>query len=371
MDDNHTASRHVPLLDDGGDYSSSSATSNRGTSSTPMMQRLRPGSNPRLYILITLILLAVCLIGLVAVIIRRDEEPDAWTGAPLSSTRADACQDVHATRRSITAAPRASDGVTASVLLRNGTIHDGRGSVFMADLYLSGGLIVDIGPGLSHVANTTLDLRGAHVTPGLIDLHSHIGVYSWPGDLWATQDGNEMTNPIFPQVRALDAFNPQDPAIAWMLRGGVTTSNILPGSGNAMGGEATIIKHKSSNYINDLLMPGAPRAIKQACGENPKRVYGFMGQTPMSRMGSAWLMRQAYEQAADLLRRQRDWCAMEEPQGPFPASLALDPLVGLLQGEVRLHQHCYKSPALVLLLLLLLSGQVPLLNGCMRCAVAV
>ena len=146
---------------------------------------------------------------------------------------------------------------------------------------------------------------------------------------------------VFPQVRAIDALNPQDRAILWTRLGGVTTSLILPGSGNAMGGEATIIKHLNSTYVRDLLLPEAPRGLKMACGENPKRVYGMKGQTPMSRMGVAWVMREIFEKARALHLQQQDWCGSTAPAGDYPNQLGLDSLVALLKGEARLHQHCY------------------------------
>ena len=141
----------------------------------------------------------------------------------------------------------------------------------------------------------------------------------------------------------MDAINPTDRAILWTRLGGVTTSLILPGSGNAMGGEATVIKHKNSTYLRDLLLPNAPRALKFACGENPKRVYGMQGQTPMSRMGVAWVFREAFERARTLHLAQRDWCTNLYPTTEYPTSLALEALVALLRGEARLHHHCYRA----------------------------
>ena len=171
--------------------------------------------------------------------------------------------------------------MTPQLLIQNCTLHDGRGNVYdNYDILMEGGVIKQIGANLPAVTGNTYNVEGRHCTPGLIDMHSHLGVYSWPGDLWATQDGNEMTNPIFPQARAIDAFNPTDRALNWTRTGGITTSQILPGSGNAMGGEGLVVKHKVSPYISDLIVEDAPRLLKMACGENPKRVYGSRNITP-------------------------------------------------------------------------------------------
>jgi hypothetical protein len=141
----------------------------------------------------------------------------------------------------------------------------------------------------------------------------------------------------------LDALNPEDAAIPWIRSGGITSSQILPGSGNCMGGEGLLLKLKSTSTAYDMLIPNAPRLLKMATGENPKKVYGKdKGVTPESRMGSAWVMRQAFDQTRELMRQQRTWCATEEPEEPsFPTSLMLNPLVGLLTGAARLHAHSY------------------------------
>ena len=109
-----------------------------------------------------------------------------------------------------------------------------------------------------------------------------------------------------------------------------------------MGGEGVLMKLKNSTYVDDLLIAGAPHLLKMACGENPKRSYGrSKGVTPMTRMGAAWIMRNALEQATALLNQQRAWCALEQPATPFPDSRATQALTALLRGTARLHTHCY------------------------------
>lgn len=149
-----------------------------------------------------------------------------------------------------------------------------------------------------------------------------------------------MTNPTFPAVRAIDAFDPEDPAIPLIRASGVTSSQILPGSGNVMGGQALAVKYRGTT-VRDMAIIGAPVALKFACGENPKGVYGPRGLTPMSRMGIGYEMRNALAKARDLLARKRSYCSAPH-SGPMPTDLALENLVSLLQKQAVLNIHCYK-----------------------------
>lgn len=149
-----------------------------------------------------------------------------------------------------------------------------------------------------------------------------------------------MTNPAFPGVRAIDAFDPEDPAISWIRASGVTASQILPGSGNVMGGQALAVKYRGA-MVRDMAIVNAPVALKFACGENPKNTYGSRGLTPMSRMGIGYVMRDALGRAKELLLKKRDYCAHARP-GLMPTDLNLENLVSLLQGHAVLNIHCYK-----------------------------
>jgi len=235
-----------------------------------------------------------------------------------------------------------------TVLLRNGTIWTGNSfrEVFQNfDILIIDGKIILIGPNIENNFNAVeYQLEGKYVTPGLVDMHSHLGVYSYPEDAHATQDGNEMTNPALPQVRALDALNPNDPAIPLIRSGGVTTSLVLPGSGNVMGGEAVYVKLRG-NTVGEMLIPNSPRALKMACGENPKGVYGSQGKMPMSRMGIGWVLREKFFAAAQLKQQQEQWDCLNkagQTSSPRPVDLALEPLVSLLNHRVYLMVHCYK-----------------------------
>ncbi|KAJ3013773.1 hypothetical protein HKX48_005520 [Thoreauomyces humboldtii] len=259
------------------------------------------------------------------------------------------------------------DGIGGSdasspVVLRNAKLLNGDGTVTETDVAMRYGVFVKVPERLTEEW-TEIDVKGRWVTPGLVDQHSHAGVDSWPV-LWATSDTNEMTDsPLMPQLRSMDGFDQTDPAIAIINGGGVTTSLILPGSGNLMGGTGFVIKHRHmpSNLVEDMKIEAndpdlVVKWMKMACGENPKRFYGGKGQLPGSRLGSAWGFRMKFEKARDLLHRQQDWCesgrrahkkfgARSAHHGVptrVPEDLSLESLVQLLKGEVRLNVHCYE-----------------------------
>ena len=350
--------RGRPLLsDDVAEHSYSLTRGGPAQPSTllPCFQRHRTLLSLSLLLSVLVVLLALAL----AVIVRGNEADSSLAAGPSTTPRTAAavaqCLSEHlaAVSSSRDASPRTPDGHTPAILLRNATIHDGIRPAFTGDVLLEGGVIKAVGPDLSSSAAgaRVIEVGGRHLTPGLVDMHSHVGVSAFPVDIWATSDTNEGTNPIFPQVRTIDAIDVQDPAIPLVRSGGVTTVQILPGSGNAMGGQGALLKLKDSTRVEELLVPGAPRLLKMACGENPKRSYGrSKGVTPSTRMGAAWIMRQAFEAAYGVMQAQKDWCQQEQPTTPFPHPLALQSLAGLLRGEVRLHTHCYTPTDLQMML---------------------
>jgi imidazolonepropionase-like amidohydrolase len=241
------------------------------------------------------------------------------------------------------------------VLIRNATILTGSGErLENADVLLVDGKISAIGKDVTAPANATVvDGTGHWVTPGIIDVHSHLGVYASPG-VNALQDGNELTNPVTPNVWAEHSIWPQDPGFGTALAGGVTSMQILPGSGNLIGGRGVTVKNVYANTYQAMKFPGAPWGLKMACGENPKRVYGEKNQAPSTRMGNvagyraAFLEAQAYQRKWDKYEADRkdkdgkdgdDKDAGDEPD----RDLRLDTLAGVMKGEIKVHIHCYRA----------------------------
>jgi imidazolonepropionase-like amidohydrolase len=199
---------------------------------------------------------------------------------------------------------------------------------------------------------TVIDAAGKFLMPGIIDTHSHMGVYSWP-EVPANSDGNEATHPIMAHVRAEDGVNVQDPAFKRALAGGVTTIQILPGSANMVGGESFVCKLRLGGGTDRMRFEGAPRGIKMASGENPKRVYGGRGQLPSTRMGNFAVLREHFEKAREY---QRTWKSHEEKKAkgeetsPPDKDLKLEMLKDVLEGKVRVHIHCYRMDEMVTLI---------------------
>jgi imidazolonepropionase-like amidohydrolase len=190
------------------------------------------------------------------------------------------------------------------------------------------------------------------VTPGIIDIHSHLGVEASP-EVSANSDGNEATNPVTAEVWAEHSVWPQDPQFPLALAGGVTSMEILPGSANLIGGRSVTVKNVPATTVQAMKFPGAPYGLKMACGENPKRVYGSKGHAPSTRMGNvagyreAWAKAQAYQRKWEgyLAKRQRG----EEAEAP-ERDLAMDTLVGVLDGDILVQNHCYRADEMAVMI---------------------
>src|SRR5207244_4707846 len=149
-----------------------------------------------------------------------------------------------------------------------------------------------------------IDGAGKWVTPGIIDVHSHLGDYPSPG-VASLSDGNEATNPVRPEVWAEHSVWPQDPGFSRALaNGGITTLQILPGSANLFGGRGVTVRNVPGRTVQSMRFPGAPRGLKIACGENPKRVYGNRNTMPSTRMGNVAVMRATWQRAVEYRERR-------------------------------------------------------------------
>lgn len=198
------------------------------------------------------------------------------------------------------------------------------------------GKIVAIG-GAVPAGITTIDATGGYLMPGLIDMHSHMGVYAWP-DAGASSDGNEAVEPFTPRVWSFDSFDPEDPALERAQAGGITTIQVLPGSANLIGGQAAIFKLRDARTADAMLYRAAPRSIKMACGENPKRVYGGEKDDDQiqTRMGEMAALRAEFQKA-------KEYVAARSSKSPPPWDGDLEVVGDVLAGKIRVNLHCYRS----------------------------
>ncbi len=244
---------------------------------------------------------------------------------------------------------RAYPGAPTAIV--GATVYDGEGGrIDNGTVLLADGKVSAVGgPDLALPAGTTLvDGKGKWVTPGVIDVHSHLGNYPSPG-VKAHDDGNEATAPVTAQVWAEHSVWPQDPGFSRALaNGGVTTLQILPGSANLFGGRSVTLKNVYARTVQGMKFPGAPYGLKMACGENPKRVYGGKNREPSTRMGNVAVDRQTWMKAAEYKRK---WDKYEDKGGDIPArDVAMDTLAGVLSGEILVHNHCYRADEMAIVL---------------------
>lgn len=250
---------------------------------------------------------------------------------------------------------------TQNIVFRGATILTANGErLEEADLWIRDGKIVALGKDIEAPEAKEFDAKGRWLTPGLIDTHSHLGVYPVPG-VEGHGDGNEATSPNTGQVHALQSVWPQDPGFYEALKGGVTALQILPGSANLVGGLSATLQMRPAVSAQAMVFPGAPLGMKMACGENPKRVYGQKGG-PSTRMGTYAAFRQIFLKVKDYQRAQARFQAQheawkakpgakptDEPQAP-PRDVAMEHLSGVFKGEILAHVHCYRADEMVQIL---------------------
>lgn len=242
---------------------------------------------------------------------------------------------------------------TETTLIRGVAAFTGDGKVLdRADVLLEDGRIAAItesGATLAEPASgRVIDGNGKWLTPGIIDVHSHLGTYPSPS-VASTADGNEATGPNTAEVWVEHSVWPQDPQFGLALAGGATTLHILPGSANLFGGRGVTLKNVPARTMQGMKFPGAPQSLKMACGENPKRVYGERMQAPMTRMGNVAGYRAAWAEAA-AYRDQRQQFESGEAEAPPDRNLALDTLAAVLDGEILVHNHCYRADEMAVMM---------------------
>ncbi|MGE5321565.1 MAG: amidohydrolase family protein [Actinomycetota bacterium] len=226
------------------------------------------------------------------------------------------------------------------VVIKGGTLLTvTHGRIENGSIYIHNGKIAAIGKTVNAPANATIvDATGKWIMPGIVDCHSHIAL---------DDDVNEATSPITPQMMMRDAFDYTDKAIYRALAGGVTTSLLLHGSANMIGGQAVVIKHKYGLDRDQMIFPGAPQSIKFASGENPKRVYGSRHQLPSTRMGNFEVMRASFVEARDYMRAWDAYDAKvkkgDKDAVPPKRDLKLDALADVLRGKLLVQIHCYRA----------------------------
>ncbi|MBP3949631.1 amidohydrolase [Bacillus suaedae] len=227
----------------------------------------------------------------------------------------------------------------------NGTVLIGTGEIIEnGTVLINEGKIVQVGTNLAIPEQAEIiDVAGKYVTPGLIDVHTHLGVFS-EGLGEAGHDFNETTSATTPYVRAIDGINPFDRGFEDARMAGVTTVQIMPGSANVIGGEMSIVKTQGT--IVDEMIVRSPSGMKAAFGENPKRVHGGKGKLPITRMGVAALFRQQFMKAQDYMKKV-DAGEIKD------RDLGMEQLVKVLRKEIPLRAHAHRADDIVTLLRLI------------------
>jgi imidazolonepropionase-like amidohydrolase len=244
---------------------------------------------------------------------------------------------------------------SGDIFIEDARILTGTGKeILKGSILISSNKVKAIGESLSKPPGAkVIDANGKWVTPGIIDIHSHMGVYPAPS-LRSSSDGNEATSPVTAHVWAEHSVWTQDPQMPLALKGGITTFHVLPGSANLIGGRGVTLKNVWSRTVQGMKFPGAPYTLKMACGENPKRVYGGRNSEPSTRMGNvagyrkAWIRAQGYRNKLEEYKSKSEE-AKELEYAPS-RDLELETLVGVLEGEILIQNHCYRGEEMAIML---------------------
>ena len=224
------------------------------------------------------------------------------------------------------------------LLLKKGNVMTMAGPAFVGDVAIENGKIVAVGQSLSYSDAEVRDVTGMTVMPGIVDPHCHIGM--WEDAMgFEGADGNECTNPITPELRAIDAINPYDRCFEEAVAGGVTTCVTGPGSANVIGGQFVAIKTHGDS-VEDMVLR-FPVAVKAAFGENPKRVYNGKNQTPSTRMATAALMRKALVEAQEYNEKLERGKA--DPEKMPERNLGKEILARVIRRELPMKIHAHRA----------------------------
>lgn len=224
------------------------------------------------------------------------------------------------------------------LVLKNGNVMTVAGPAFVGDVAIENGKIVAVGQSLSYSDAEVRDVTGMTVMPGIVDPHCHIGM--WEDAMgFEGADGNECTNPITPELRAIDAINPYDRCFEEAAAGGVTTCVTGPGSANVIGGQFVAIKTYGDS-VDDMVLR-FPVAVKAAFGENPKRVYNGKNQTPSTRMATAALMRKALIEAQEYNEKLERGKA--DPEKMPERNLGKEILARVIRRELPMKIHAHRA----------------------------
>ena len=229
-------------------------------------------------------------------------------------------------------------------MIRNARVLTGLGTELEdTSILIDNNTIAAIGEIPLEAGTKVIDAKGKWITPGIIDIHSHMGVYPAPG-LRSNSDGNEATSPVTPHVWAEHSVWTHDPQFTLALNGGITTFHVLPGSANLIGGRGVTLKNIRSITVQGMKFPDAPYTLKMACGENPKRVYGNRNQEPSTQMANVAGYRQAWIDAQNYMKKA------EESRDDLKRDLAMETLSGVLKGEILIQNHCYRGEEMAVML---------------------
>ncbi|MCW4013229.1 MAG: amidohydrolase [Candidatus Bathyarchaeota archaeon] len=229
------------------------------------------------------------------------------------------------------------------IALTNGKINTiTNGVIKRGTILIDNGKIADVGPDVKIPKNAeVIDLKGKWVTPGLVEAHCHIGI--WEEAIgWAGSDGNEATDPITPQVRALDGIkaNADEGGLTAAVENGITTVQILPGSANVIGGTGVVVKTSPKATVDDMILV-ENSGMKVAFGENPMGVYGRNKVLPATRMGEAGIMREWLYKTKTYMEKKENF--KDKPEKQPEKDLKLEALIPVLKGEIPMRVHAHRA----------------------------